>query len=113
MQALLSHCIYHTPFESIAEKVAEGGYPSIYAAMRALEEPYTTRKQVLDLLDTSSADYLGFLDGISPEAHGTIVDLRFASFPLAVAVTFNGMHVASHVAQIEYIQTAYGDHDWH
>lgn len=113
MHALLSHCIYQTPFESIAERVGADGYPSIYTAMRALEGPYTTREQVLDLLEASSARYLLFLDGIPAETLGRIVDLRFASFPLAVAITFSGAHVASHVAQIEYIQTAYGDHDWH
>jgi len=56
---------------------------------------------------------LAFLDGIAPEKLETTVDMRFSSFPLAVAIMFNTYHILSHVAQIEYIQTIYGDHDWH
>jgi hypothetical protein len=113
IQEVLSFNIYQTPFESIADSAAVKNGASIYAAMRELEEPYTTREQVLDLLETSSAAYLAFLDGIAPEKLETTVDMRFDSFPLAIAITFNTLHVLSHVAQIEYIQTVYGDHDWH
>jgi len=113
MQGIVSSNLYQTPFERIADSIAVKEGASIYAAMRALEEPYTTREQVLDLLETSSAAYLAFLDGIAPETVGTTVNLGHGLFPLAVAIRFNAVHIESHVAQIEYIQTIYGDHDWH
>ena len=30
-----------------------------------------------------------------------------------VAITFASSHTNGHAAQLDYIQTAFGDHDWH
>lgn len=82
--------------------------------MRADEQKYTSREQVLALLDQTSADYLVWLDTLTAEQMGTIVPLPFGPpVPLAVAVTFPAYHMNSHIAQMEYVQTIYGDHDWH
>lgn len=81
--------------------------------LRALEQPYTTREQVTELLDKNSADYLAWLDSLTPEQVASTVELPFGPFPMAAAITFAADHIRNHAAQIEYMQTIYGDRDWH
>ena len=33
--------------------------------------------------------------------------------PMSAGVTFAAYHTHGHVAQMDYIQTIYGDQDWH
>ena len=44
-----------------------------------------------------------------------MVDMPFGlePMPVAVVITFPTFHTRSHIPQIEYIQTIYGDRDWH
>ena len=93
------------PFTSLSE---------FDAAMRADEKEYTGRDQVLSLLEQNSADYLAWLDMLTVEQLAATVQLPFGpSAPTAVAITFAAYHLRHHVAQMDYIQTIYGDHDWH
>jgi hypothetical protein len=32
---------------------------------------------------------------------------------MAMAITFPADHMRGHTAQIDYLQTIWGDHDWH
>ena len=93
------------PFSSIAE---------FDTAMRAEEKKFTTREEVIDLLDKSCADCLALLDTLTPEQLASTVQLPFGpAFPMSVCITFPADHLNNHAAQIDYIQTIYGDHDWH
>jgi hypothetical protein len=82
---------------------------------RESERQYGTREQVVDLLDQHSAEYVAWLDALTPDRLNTLVELPFGlgSAPVAVGLTFAPGHTRGHAAQIEYIQTIYGDHDWH
>ena len=92
-------------------------YPSIAefdTAMRTAEQEFTTREQALDRLEQTSAQYLAWLDTLTPEQCASTVHLPFGGpVPMATAITFAAYHLSSHVAQMDYIQTIYGDHDWH
>ncbi len=93
------------PFSSIGE---------FDAAMRADEKEYTTRDQVLSLLEQNSADYLAWLDTLTSEQLASMVQLPFGpAMPTSVCITFAADHLRQHVAQMGYIQTIYGDLDWH
>ena len=93
------------PFASLAE---------FDAAMRAEETKFTTREQVLERLEQTSAEYLAWLDTVTPEQIASTVHLPFGpSFPMAVALTFPEHHLSNHIPQMDYVQTIYGDHDWH
>ncbi len=84
------------------------------ATMRTDEREYTSREQVLSLLEQNSAGYLAWLDALTPEHLASMVQLPFGpSVPMALAITFPAYHLQSHIAQMDYIQTIYGDHDWH
>ena len=89
------------------------GFAELDAAMREEEKSFTDRKQVLDILDKTSAEYLAWLDTLTPEQIGSTVSMPFGQIPMAVGITLAADHIRSHTAQINYLQTIYGDHDWH
>ena len=93
------------PFASLAE---------LDAAMRAEEKKFTTREQVLERLEQTSAEYLAWLDAVTPEQFVSTVHLSLGpTVPMAAALTFPERHLSSHISQIDYIQTIYGDLDWY
>jgi hypothetical protein len=90
------------------------GLAEFDAFMRADEQKYTGREQVLALLEQTHTDYLTWLDTLTPEQLGAMVQPPFGPpVPMAVAITFPAYHLNSHIAQMDYIQTIYGDQDWH
>ena len=83
-------------------------------ALRSAEKEFTTREQVLSLLEQTSAAYLAWLDTLTPEQFAATLQMPFGPpVPMAVAMTFPAYHLVGHIAQMDYIQTIYGDHDWH
>ena len=80
---------------------------------REEEKKFTTRQQALDLLNEKSKSFLAYLDTLTPEQIASDLVLPFGTFPMASAITFPADHLRNHAAQIEYIQTVYGDTDWH
>jgi hypothetical protein len=92
------------PYGSVAE---------FDAASRRLEKEYTTRAQALGFLEKTNAAYFTWLDTLTPEQVGSTVDTFIGSFPMAAAITFPADHMRGHAAQIEYLQTTWGDTDWH
>lgn len=79
------------------------------------EKPFTTRESVLHLLEQNSATYLQWLDSLTPEALTATVTLPFGfgTAPMTAALSFASQHTNWHTAQINYIQTIYGDRVWH
>ena len=83
------------------------------AAMRADEKAFTTREQALSVLEQNSAEYLTWLDGLTSEQLGSTLSLFFGPIPMTVGITLPAEHMRGHIAQMDYIQTISGDHDWH
>lgn len=92
------------PFESPAD---------LDAKSREMEKQYTSRAQVSELLNETSESYLEWLDTLTPQQVSSDIDLAFGTFPMSNAITFAADHLRNHAGQIEYIQTIYGDLDWH
>ncbi|MBI1730437.1 DinB family protein [Candidatus Acetothermia bacterium] len=82
---------------------------------REWEKQFRTREQVLSLLDQNGAAYLKWLDALTPERLATQVKAPFGlgSVPMSLALTFVPYQIRVHAHQIDYIQTIYGDRDWH
>jgi DinB superfamily len=83
------------------------------AAWRAAEKEFTTREQVLGLLEQNTAEYLAWLDTLTSEQVASTIQTLLGTNPMAVAITFAAYHLHNHAAQMDYIQTLYGDLDWH
>lgn len=82
---------------------------------REWERQFTTREQVLEILDKHAADYLVWLDALTPDRLDTLVTLPFSlgQAPIGAVLSAEVDHMNWHTAQIQYMQTIYGDHDWH
>ena len=96
------------------------GQPFPFESMAALDEfcrteekKFTTREQVNNLMAENAAKFQEFLDGLSQEQLGSMFDTQMGSFPMMAAITFPADHLRAHAAQIDYIQTIYGDREMH
>ena len=92
------------PYASLAEADA---------AWREMEKQPTTRAQTLAMLHEKSANYKKWLDSFTLEKLASTAVLPFGEMPYTQAIIFGKMHTAFHSAQLEYVQTCYGDHDWY
>jgi hypothetical protein len=83
------------------------------AFSRTKEKEFSTREEVLGLLEVNSAAYLAWLDELTPEQVASPFESPMGTFPMAAAITFPADHLRAHASQLEYTQTIYGDLDWH
>lgn len=82
-------------------------------AFREHERAFTDRDEVVRLLDSRADAFVAWLDALDPETLGSMVRMPFGgSAPVEIAITFPALHTRWHHAQIDYVQTAYGDLDW-
>lgn len=85
------------------------------ASFREWEQQFSTREQVHALLEANSSAYEAWLDALDPARLSDNVTMPFGlgSVPLEAVVGVAADHTNWHIAQINYIQTIYGDHDWY
>lgn len=81
--------------------------------MRSEEKKFVTKDQVLQLLEKDSKIYLDWIDELREEDLGKIVTTPFFSMTIEQMIILMHEHVSNHAAQIDYVQTIYGDQQWH
>lgn len=83
-------------------------------AFREWEQQFTTREEVVEMLEKNCSAYLAWLDTVTPEQLERIIELPFGlgKGHLRDLLDFQISHMQWHTAQIDYIQTIYGDHNW-
>lgn len=79
------------------------------------ERQFSTREQVLDLLEANADALVAWFDQLQPDRLTAPVTLPFGmgEVPLELAITFPTHHTNDHSAQLDYIQTILGDRVWH
>lgn len=84
-------------------------------AFREWEQSFSTREELVALVNTQCDSYLRYLDSLKEDDLEGIWILPFGlgQAPRAATLSVPAMHTRSHIAQIDYIQTIYGDQDWH
>jgi hypothetical protein len=84
------------------------------AEFLALEGTITTRQDAVALLDKNSQALLDWLGQLSPDKLEELAPLPFGmgDAPLGSLLIFPAWHTNDHAAQMEYIQTCYGDRKW-
>ena len=92
------------PFENIAE--ADAGW-------RKAEKEFKTREEVTSLLNKNCDEYCSWLDSLPASKLNSTLKVPFGEFPMASIITWPADHLRNHAAQMEYMQTIYGDMDWH
>lgn len=66
-------------------------------------------------LEEACRGYVDFLSTLQPKDLDRMVTLPFGlgEAPMGYFMTMGHVHTLGHIAQIEYVQTMYGDLDWH
>ena len=84
------------------------------AEFLAMEAGFTKRQEALALLDKNSKALLDWLDQLSDDSLSFTVPLPFGmgEAPLGFMLIFPALHTNDHAAQMDYIQTCYGDRKW-
>lgn len=79
-----------------------------------MEKGIVTREAALALLENNSAVYIAWLDQLSADRLSDLVPLPFGmgEAPLEFMLMMPAWHTNDHAAQLEYIQTCYGDRTW-
>lgn len=114
---IVAHCAAATNF--IREQMDGTPFPlknteEADSFFREWERQFHTRAQALELLDEASAKHLAWLEGLTEERLQFMAELPFGlgSAPVEAWLDIAANHTRSHVPQLEYIQTIYGDKDW-
>lgn len=84
-------------------------------AFRKEELQFHTSEQVLGYLEEVSTRYTRWLDTVTADNLNSMVVLPFGlgAMPLENWLQISPNHTRGHIAQLEYLQTVYGDRDWH
>lgn len=115
---LVAHCGFSLDF---IRKMLEGEPPfpipttaGADAQFLEMESKITTREQALEIWSQSFDRFVAFLKTVNDEDMNRLVNLPFGMDPLRLRFMLGvgSMHTREHVAQLEYVQTAYGDRDW-
>jgi hypothetical protein len=113
---LVAHAAFAVPLVQSVICGAPWPYASLTeadAAFRAADKAFQNREQVKVYLEETSDNFIAWMDSLSPEQVGSTVQTIFGSFPMGAAISLAAEHMRGHIAQIEYIQTIWGDYDWH
>jgi len=96
------------PFDVPTTELADRGF-------RDFEQAFTTRDEAENILEKNAEAFVAWLDALEPEKLSSLVETPFGmgAMPIELGITFPAQHTRWHHAQIEYIQTIYGDVDWH
>jgi len=73
----------------------------------------TTLEQAETMLRTSIADTIAALDTVKPEQVSSIIVSPQGQTPFIFFLTLPAMHLEKHGAQIDYLQTCWGDLEVH
>lgn len=104
---------------NFAQLIRHGKFPAmdmaqLFAALNAAEEAITTREAVIELFQKNTEDVLAALDAATPEQIASTVETPFGfSASMAMFMSAPGIHAQTHAAQIDYLQTCWGDQDPH
>ena len=84
------------------------------AEFLALERGITRREDALAMLDKNSAALIDWLDQLLAERLSDMVPLPFdlGEAPLEFMLMMPAWHTNDHAAQMDYVQTCYGDRSW-
>lgn len=76
-------------------------------------ESITTLEQAEATLRQGIADTLTALDTVRPEQIGAMIDTPHGKWPFLFFMTIPANHLLGHTAQIDYLQTCWGDQEVH
>jgi len=96
------------PFGVSTTAVADEGF-------RQEEQEFTSRDKVVEIFEENAKAYVDWIDTLTEEGLNDPITFPFGLGTGTVSYGMNAAarHTEAHIAQLEYIQTIYGDHNWH
>jgi hypothetical protein len=84
------------------------------AEFMEMDSGVETREQAVALLNQNAEALIAYLNSVQPSELDRMVMLPFGlgQAPLGNMLGVGSMHTRSHLAQLEYLQTIYGDRSW-
>lgn len=79
-----------------------------------MDSGVTTRDQAIELFTEKSDEVISYLKSLDGDDLAQMIDLPFGmgQAPLSYMVGIPAIHTRTHLAQLEYVQTIYGDRSW-
>jgi uncharacterized damage-inducible protein DinB len=91
------------------DPLPDGDRDALMAMEEAAEQAINTRELALQAVEEGFAATIAALDRLTPERMSATVETPFASMPVSFIATLPARHVDNHAAQIDYLQTMWGD----
>ena len=114
---IVAHCgLGNRAFAAIirGEEMPLSGTPQEAAVqIRASDVNPATREEAVAMVEDSVAEVLEALDGVTDEMLDTTPTSPFGPLPFAYWMGLSSNHTGFHTAQIEYLQTIWGDLESH
>jgi hypothetical protein len=111
---IIAHCaVSNHNFISIIKGEMEGDPKERFAESKRKEEGITSKDAALASLDESVQAVSDALDTITDENIGIDIPTPFFTAPMMFWMYLPARHMDNHASQIDYIQTIWGDLDWH
>ncbi len=84
------------------------------AQRNAAEVAITSRTEIESIFRKGTDEVIAALDSVTPEAIETKLDSGLGwSMPMTFLMNLPGMHTNGHTAQIDFLQTCWGDQEVH
>jgi hypothetical protein len=112
---IVAHCAVsnHGISRMIRGENFEGDPTEVFKAMAASELEITTREQAISAMNESLAVVLSSLDTVTDERIGSVPESPMGPLPMMFWVTLPAMHMMGHSYQVDFLQTVWGDHEFH
>jgi len=81
--------------------------------MVAAEAAITSREQAVGLIQQTTAAVHAALDALTPELVSSLVETPMMTQPMTLFMVLPGIHMYAHAAQIDYVETVWGDMESH
>ena len=81
--------------------------------IRVQEKSLKTREQVLALIEDATPLVIAAIDGVKDDKIEGTIETIFGPHPLRKVIFFPDWHLSAHSAQLEYLQTIWGDLEMH
>ena len=83
------------------------------AMMAKAEAEIDTSEKVVAAIEESHTKLIAVINGLSAERFGATVPSPFGEMAVAEMIFHLGTHYFSFASQVDYVQTCYGDHEFH
>jgi hypothetical protein len=95
------------------EKMPGASMKEVFESMSAAEQGVLSREQALQIIEESVVAVCAALDSLTPEAIDSVVETPVVTRPMPFFMNLPGAHMGNHAAQVDYLQTTWGDLEVH